>query len=210
MFDNRPSPPHHQHIPVCGSHRHSSSSLPSNTCVTSKSTCLHSHLPCGYEDPPVKRTHASSSLTGVSLQPCHKHKLETREIMDSSSFPYQPPQEPNWANNEHITMHGVLTGALPAAVPLGAPCIMPSPFYDELDSKQSSLSASSMTERGHSSAGREVKLEECAVTDIGLQTSFHSQSESCEVSGGSKAQPSLQASTQTLDVQVLLVYLYAT
>ena len=161
----------------------------------------------------MKRAHAPSSLTGVPLQPCHKHKLDTRDIVDSFSFPYQPPQEHNWANNEHITIHsvkspGVLTGALAAAVPLGVPCIMPSPFYDELDGKPGLLSASSMTEQRHSSAEWEGKLEEHAVADIGLQTSFHSQSESCEMSGGSKAQLSLQASTQAMDEQVLLIYLY--
>ena len=207
MFDDSPSTaPRHQHTPGCGSHRHSSSSLPSNTCVTSKNTCLHSHLPCGHKDPLVKSSLVPSSLTGVPLQhlgPCHKHKLDT-----SSSFPYQAPQQQNWAKNEHTTMHSVklpcvLTGGLAAtAVPLGAPCIMPSPFYDELDSKTSLLSASYMTEQRQSSAKWEQKLEERAVADIGLQTSFHSQSEN---STGSKCQQSLPASTQAIDEEVLLL-----
>ena len=95
----------------------------------------------------------------------------------------------------------VLTGGLAAtAVPLGAPCIMPSPFYDELDSKTSLLSASYMTEQRQSSAEWEQKLEERAVADIGLQTSFHSQSEN---STGSKSQRSLPASTQAIDEEVL-------
>lgn len=202
MFDDRPSPPHHQYIPLCGSHRHSSSSLPTNTCVTTKSTCLQSHLPCNYKDPLVKRAH-TSSLAGVPLQhvrPCHKHKLDTNSL-----FPYQPPQQ-DWARNEHVATHsvkppGVPTGALAAAVPLGAPCIMPSPFYDELDSKPG---ASSITEQRYSGVEWEVKLEERAVADIGLQTNFHNQSENDEESGSSKSQLSLAASTQAMDEEVLL------
>ena len=152
----------------------------------------------------MKRAH-TSSLAGGPLQhvrPCHKHKLDT-----NSSFPYQPPQQEDWAKNELVTPHsvnspGVPTGALAAAVPLGAPCIMPSPFYDELDSKPG---ASSMTEQRDSGLEQEMKLEERAVADIGLQTNFHSQSESDEESGGSKSQLSLAASTQAMDEEVLLI-----
>lgn len=210
MIDDQPSPSHHRRTPVHGSQRHSSSSLPSNTGMTSKTTCLHSHLPSDYEDPLVKRAHAPS-LTGVPLQhrgPCHKRKLDT-----SSSFPYQAPQQQNWTKNEDIIIHsvkppGVPTGALAAAIPLGAPCIMPSPFYDELDSKPGLLRVSSTIEQRHSGAEWEEKLEERAVAEIGLQTSFPSQSESCEESGDPMSQPSLPAATQNLDEEVLLVLLY--
>lgn len=197
MFDGRPSPPHQQHIPVCGSCQHSSSSLPTTTYVTSKSTCLHSHL---HGDALVKRTHTPSSLTGGPLQqvgPCHKDKLDTREKLNSSSFPYQLSQPQTNIAVHDMKSAGVCTGALAAAVPLGAPCIMPSPFYDELDSKPGLLSASSVTEPRHSSAERETKVE---FADIGLQTSFHSQSEGCEEPGGSKEQ--LSTPNQSLDEEV--------
>lgn len=198
-FDGHSSPPRHQHIPVSGTCQHSSSSLPGNTCVTSKSTCLHYHLPCGHGDSLVKR--APSSLAGG---PCHKDKLDTREKLNSSSFPYQLSQP-----QTNIRVHGVKspvvhTGALAAAaVPLGAPCIMPSPFYDELDSKPGLLSTFTVTEQRHSSTERETKVEEHEFADIGLQTSFHSQSESCEESGSSKEQPS--APNQNLDIEVLIM-----
>jgi hypothetical protein len=79
---------------------------------------------------------------------------------------------------------------------------MPSPFYDELDGKPG---ASSMTEQRHSGLEWEMKLEERAVADIGLQTNFHSQSENSEELGGSESQLSPPASTQATDEEVRIV-----
>ena len=169
----------------------------------------------------MKRVHAPSSLTRAPLQipPSHIDKVDTRDKVGSSSFPCQLPPLQSRVDTTvpSVKLPEMLSGELAAAVPLGAPCIMPSPFYDELDSKPSMPNVTSMTEQSHSSAKLETEVKEPEVADIGLQTSLReSQDEGSEEFGGSKAPQS--PSTQGLDTEVhvhsiviiRLVYLFTT
>ena len=202
MFRNQSFP--HQHTPICASCNHSSSYLSTITRATDKHTYLHSRLPCGFKDPLVKTVLPSSAMkrSPPQIEPCHKDRVDTREKTDSSSFPHHVSTIENIAEDglavQSVKSPVMLPGGLTAtAVPLGAPCIMPSPFYQELDGKPYLLCGSSVTEEGHYRAELETSVnEECQVADIGLQTSIQSISGCCDESDGSVEQQSSHTQEQ--------------
>lgn len=93
---------------------------------------------------------------------------------------------------------------LASAVPLGAPCIMPSPHYDELDSKPELAATTAPETEARQSSELQIGDKRQGVSEVGVQTSFKGQEEEYEMANGSLSFESLhQQELENLATEVL-------
>lgn len=93
---------------------------------------------------------------------------------------------------------------LASAVPLSAPCIMPSPHYDELDSKPELSAVTAPETEALQNSELQIGDERRGFTEAGVQTSFEEQGEEYEKMNGSASFESLhQQELENLATEVL-------
>ena len=150
-FDDRQLPSHHVPIPgPCCRCRNSipnttynaSKSFPSRFCPAHNSV---SRRPLGYSSLPQNRPLPTANV--------YRHTREKDIITCTSQAPSSDA-----TGHSRLQPPPRAESLPPTAVPLGAPCIMPSPFYDELDKRpdHSLLTAAAGSTQGY----REMELEQ--------------------------------------------------
>lgn len=186
-----------QHNPLC----HHPSSIPATSCEVHKASCSHFYSSSDFNDLELRRAHNYSPFIRDPQQKSH-HQVDTRLNFNHS---LQLPPVPSSSGN-NVSVQGInvvpqiLTAELAAAIPLGAPCIMPSPHYDELDGKPDSSATAPEMEQGHNSEV-EIKYE---VADISLQTDFkQNQREDSKESKTSQSPCQQQLEDLVIDVRCM-------
>lgn len=158
MFDEKSS---RQHTFICGPCHHWTS-VPITSFRNS-----HSNSTSGFDDP--------LSHTRETLQA----EIDARK---TTMLPSHQLQKLSYTESFKATPETKLE--LGSAVPLGAPCIMPSPHYDELDSKPELVAATTPEIEARQGTELQIRDERQGVTEVGVQTSFKGE---CEIMDGSES-----------------------
>ena len=184
MFDERSS---QQHTFGRGPCRHWAS-VP----ITSFRNC-HSNSASVFDEPLSRKVLLCPPHTRETLQT----EVDARETTTLSS------------NQLHKSSYAERFKAAPetkpelaSAVPLGSPCIMPSPHYDELDSKPELAAETEARQSSELQIGD--KRQGVTEVEVGVQTSFKGQGEEYEMMNGSASFESLhQQELENLATEVL-------